>query len=94
MKTIDTAISERGHALYENQLKQNVEQGENIGKIIAIDIESGDYEIDTDLLTAGFRLKARHPDAILWSERIGYNAVYALGAGTLARTDIKNETVK
>jgi hypothetical protein len=80
-------IYKRGHAFYEDKLRQIVEKEENIGKIIAIDVESGDYEIDADLLTAGFRLKTRHPDAVLWSERIGYNAVYALGAGTLARTN-------
>jgi hypothetical protein len=84
---MNTKIYERGHALYEEKLRQIVENQDNIGKIIAIDIETGDYEIDKDLLTAGFRLKNRHPNAILWSERIGYNAVYALGAGTLARTN-------
>jgi hypothetical protein len=82
---MNPAISEKGHAIYERELRARVETEENIGKIIAIDILSGEYEIDPDLLQAGLRLKERRPDALLWSERIGYDAVYALGAGTLSR---------
>ncbi len=82
---MNSAISQKGHALYEKELRRVVETEENIGKIIAIDILTGEYEIDADLLQAGLRLKERRPDASLWSERIGYDAVYALGAGTLSR---------
>ena len=59
----------------------------NIGKIVSIDVNSGDYEVDADLLTAGDRLLARHPDAAIWGERIGYDAVYAVG-GALTRTTL------
>ncbi len=79
----DTA--ERGDAIYEQQIRAAVETEVNIGKIIAIDIETGDYEIDADLLKAGRRLKARHPDSVAWAKRIGYDAVYAVG-GSLTRT--------
>lgn len=78
-------IRSRGKDLYERQLRQKVETEDNIGKIIAIDVESGDYEIDSDLLEASERLLERRPDAALWGERIGYNAVYAVG-GSLERT--------
>lgn len=78
-------IGRRGKALYEQQLREQVETGDNIGKIIAIDIASGDYEIDDDLLKAAHRLRDRQPDAALWMERIGYDAVYAFGAA-LTRT--------
>jgi hypothetical protein len=59
-----------------------VEISENIGKIISIDIDTGDYEIDDDLVFACHRLQAKQPDALIWTERIGYDAVYAVG-GTL-----------
>jgi hypothetical protein len=49
------------------------------------DIESGDYEIGDDVLVVSDRLKARHPLAEMWAERIGFNAVYSVG-GTLTRT--------
>lgn len=53
--------------------------------MISIDIETGDYAIDDDLIQTGNRLLARHPDAALFGLRIGYNAVYSLG-GTSTRT--------
>jgi hypothetical protein len=52
---------------------------------IAIDLKTGAYEIDQDLLVACHRLKTNHPNAETWIERIGYDAVYAIG-GTLVRT--------
>src|SRR5713101_1693801 len=73
-------IARRGQELYEQSIRNQVETEANIGKIISIDIESGDYEIDNDLVAAGKRLLARHPGAALYGKRIGYNAVYALGA--------------
>ena len=78
-------IARRGKQLYRQHLRNRVETEENIGQPIAIDIKTVDYEIDKDLMTACDRLKTKHPDAIIWSERIGYNAVYAIG-GTLYRT--------
>jgi hypothetical protein len=78
-------IDRRGDAIYEQSIRRSVETEENIGKIIAIDIESGDYEINQDVLAAARRLLARHPGAAAWGTRIGYNAAYALG-GTLTRT--------
>jgi hypothetical protein len=81
----DEEVTQRGKDFYERQLRPQVETAENIGKIISIDIESGDYEIDDDLLTTCRRLQVRHEHPILWTERIGFNAVYAVG-GTLTRT--------
>ena len=78
-------IAARGQALYDARLRQQVETDENIGKIIVLDVDSGDYEIADEGLTAGHRLKARRPDAALLCLRIGYNAVYSFG-GVLTRT--------
>jgi len=78
-------ISQRGENLYEQSIRAQVETEDNIGKIISIDIETGDYEIDTDVIQAAERLLSRHPQAATWTKRIGYNAVYAVG-GTLTRT--------
>jgi hypothetical protein len=75
----------RGDELYAKELRQQVETGENIGKFLVIDVETGDYEIDTDELAAVHRALAKRPDAVLWEKRIGYNAAHALG-GSLTRT--------
>ena len=68
-------VSVRGAALYMEKIRPQVETEENIGEIVAIDIETGDYEIDTDILKAAKRLHNKRPDAALWGERIGYDAV-------------------
>lgn len=81
----DQEVAQRGEELYDKQLRSKIETAENIGKIISVDLESGDYEIDDDLLTTCRRLQERHERPILWTERIGFNAVYAVG-GTLTRT--------
>lgn len=78
-------ISERGEAIYEQSLRDKVETEENIGKIISIDIETGDYEIGSDVLAPAERLLAKRPEAAIYGKRIGYNAVVAVG-GSLYRT--------
>ena len=58
----------------------------NIGKLISIDVETGDYEIGDDAdVDAPLRLHAKHPGAAVYTLRIGYNAAVALG-GVLERT--------
>ncbi len=78
-------IGVRGQEIYENRLRALLETEENIGKIVSIDITTGDYEIADDLIISGRKLQARHPDALMYGKRIGYNAVYAVG-GSLVRT--------
>jgi hypothetical protein len=71
-------LGQRGEALYETQIRQQVETN-NHGKIVAIDIESGDFEVDEDTLIASDRLLERHPDAQTWFIRIGHRGVHRLG---------------
>jgi hypothetical protein len=79
-------IGRRGRELYEQRIRAQVETEENVGKIVSIDIETGDYEVVDDVgITSSRRLQAKHLGAAIWAERIGYDAAYALG-GTLTRT--------
>jgi hypothetical protein len=82
----DLEIARRGEDLYNRTIRDRVEIAANLGKIISIDIETGNYEIGEDLLDASSRLQKHHPDANIWAERIGFNAVYAVG-GTLIQVD-------
>lgn len=73
-------IRRRGEELYKHTIRAKVEQEETLGKLVSIDIETGDYEVgDDQTLDAPRRLQARHPGAVIYTRRIGYNAVYALG---------------
>ena len=63
-----------GKEMYEQRVRPLVEAG-NRGKIVAIDIDTGAFELADDLVTAGHRLFARLPDAQVWYVRVGYPAV-------------------
>ena len=84
-KLSDEEIVERGKELYDNHIRAQVETAENIGKLISINVETGDYEIGDDLLITSRRLQAKQPDAAIWGEQIGFDAVYAVG-GSLVST--------
>jgi hypothetical protein len=64
-----------------------VETPEKIGKHLVMDVECGDYEIDSDGIAASHRLQARRPGAPRYGVRIGYNAVYAIGGNLWQTTD-------
>ncbi|MDZ4871434.1 MAG: hypothetical protein CLLPBCKN_000822 [Chroococcidiopsis cubana SAG 39.79] len=68
----------RGDEIYESQVRPQVEEG-NYGKIAAIDIETGDFEVDTSEIVACDRLEARRPDAQIWIVRIGSRYVRRFG---------------
>jgi hypothetical protein len=75
-------FARRGDEIYESQVRQQVEDG-NHGKIVAIDIETGAFEVAEDLVTAAKHLSARVPDAQTWFVRIGHLAVDHFGARSL-----------
>lgn len=68
----------RGSVLYEQQVRPQVEAG-NHGQIVALDVDTGAFEVADDTLTASQRLLARHPDAQIWCIRIGHLAVHRFG---------------
>lgn len=70
--------AQRGQALYEKSVRPLVEAG-NHGKIVALDVDTGAFEVSDDTLTASQRLSARRPDAQIWCVRIGYEAVHRFG---------------
>jgi hypothetical protein len=80
METRQPRYSKEEHArrrstMYEEQVRPRVEAG-NRGKIVAIDVDSGEFEVAADGLTAAGRLRMRRPDAQIWCEKIGYPAVH------------------
>jgi hypothetical protein len=75
-------FAQRGTEMYESRVRAQVEEG-NHGKIVAIDIETGAFEVANDIVTASEQLLARLPDAQTWFIRIGHQAVYHFGARSL-----------
>ena len=83
LAAIDTPdeIVRRGQELYERDIRAPVEQDPgNRGKILALDIESAEYELADDSLTALDRLRARRPGARAYTLRVGYPTAVKTGA--------------
>ena len=75
-------LARRGQELYEAGIQQQVEAG-NDGKIVAIDIETGEFEVGETIMAATDRLFECIPDAQPWTIRIGHRAVYHFGTRSL-----------
>lgn len=78
-------VARRGKALYAQTIRPLVENEANIGKMVIIDIESGDYAVDDIGVASAERLHAARPTARLYGIRIGYDVAEALG-GVMERT--------
>lgn len=76
-------FARRGDAIYESELRAILENG-NEGKFVAIDIETGAYEVAGNELAASDRLLARVPNAQIWLRRIGSR--YARHFGSYLRS--------
>lgn len=71
-------IAERGDAIYEAEIRPQLKKSAK-GKFAAIDIETHEFEVAADELTACHQLRARVPEAQIWLVRIGSPYVYRFG---------------
>ncbi|CAN1209186.1 hypothetical protein TUMEXPCC7403_03120 [Tumidithrix helvetica PCC 7403] len=78
-------FAQRGDLIYQTQIRPQVEEG-NHGKIVAIDIETGDFEVANSTLLAVDKLYERKPDAQPWVIRIGHRAVFRFGSRSLKKS--------
>ena len=85
----DEEIDRRANELYKGGIRAQVETPENIGKVLVLDIETGEYEIDANGLAASHRALARHPGAALFGFRVGHNVVEHFGGGSLKHVSVK-----
>ncbi len=53
------------------------------GKFLAIDIETGDFEVGQDEIEICVLLRERNPGAQIWGERIGYKTMRTMGGRSL-----------
>ena len=64
-----------GDSIYEQEIRSRVEAG-NVGKVVAIDIQSHAFVVDENALVASQRLLDQHPNADVWCVRIGHRALH------------------
>ncbi len=73
-------FARRGRALYDKVIRQTFEPSHD-GQFAAIDIETGEFEIDAKDLEAVHRLLERLPKAQPWLCRIGFRSLRRIGFG-------------
>lgn len=72
-------FARRGRALYDQRIRKQVDPAEN-GRIVAIEIETGEFAVADDVPSACKSLIAKNPDAQIWTVRAGHRAVHRVGA--------------
>ena len=78
-------FAQRGDAVYESAVRPHLKP-EDDGKFVAVDIDTGEYEIDADELAACDRLRARLPESQIWMVRVGSRSVHHFGGRERRRT--------
>ena len=63
-------LSVRGWAIYQEKIKPVFEPAEN-GKVVAIHLTSGDFEVARNSALASKAIRSRHPDGLLMVTDIG-----------------------
>jgi hypothetical protein len=71
-------FAKRGDAIYREHVLSKL-ASKDVGKFVAIDIETGEYEVAADEKKAGDRLRARIPESQIWMVRIGYTSTRSFG---------------
>jgi len=70
-------LSKKAQSLYRRLYQKNLEKTEK-GKIVAIEVESGDIFIGNTTIDAALKAKAKYPRKIFYFKRVGYPAVHSL----------------
>ena len=73
-------LARRGEDTFTRQVVPAL-RPEDDGKFVAIDVESGAYEVDEEDYAAVTRLHRRIPGAQVWLVRAGYPATHRLRGG-------------
>jgi hypothetical protein len=82
MESIDRALTPeevalRGDEIYDRLLRKKLEV-EHAGKIVAIDVDSGDYTIAGTVLEASDEVLAKHQNAQIFLLRVGDSVLHRI----------------
>ena len=78
-------IARLGKEIYQRDIRGQVEDKHH-GKVIAIDVDSGEYALGQNAIAASESLREQHPDAQVWLMRVGYQTLRSFGGSSLRRT--------
>ena len=71
-------VAQRGQALYDAQIREKVET-EHRNKFLVVDVNTGDYEIDSVAVAAMQKAKEKNPNGVFYLIRIGHRTAYHMG---------------
>jgi hypothetical protein len=77
-------VARLGDEVYERAIRPRVERDCH-GKVVAIDVNSEEYEIGENALAAASVLLERVPDAEIWVVRVGHRTLHRIGHHALSR---------
>jgi hypothetical protein len=69
-----------GAEIFEREVRPAL-RPEDDGQFVAIDITTGDHELDKDDYAAVTRLRVRRPSGEIWLGRVGQPAAYRMRQG-------------
>ncbi len=72
-------VVERGKAIYEQSIRAQVEAG-NIGKLLMIDVLTGNWVLGDDRIKMARHLRQQNPDAANYALRVGYPTAEKIGS--------------
>lgn len=73
-------LATRAHAIYDAELRHKLEPHEH-GRYLALEVETGDYEIADSIVAANEKMRERHSlPTLFYTFRIGYPAALKLGS--------------
>ena len=75
-------VALRGQTIYESQLRDKLEASHR-GKYLVIDVETGEYEMDEDVIVVMKRAATNHPTDALYGMKIGSPVMGRIGLRSL-----------
>jgi hypothetical protein len=71
-------IASKAMTLYRDRLQALLDTPEYVGQFVSIDITSGDYMVGEKHMETSRLLRQRHPNAVIYTLRIGYPAAVSM----------------
>ena len=78
----DEEFARRGNALFARNVRPHVNMENDAHLFVAIDIETGAYAVDSDVMEATRQLVEQCPNARgrIWYRRVGSESTYRMGS--------------
>ena len=79
-------IARLGQEIYRRDIRAKVEAAHR-GRIVAIDVDTGDWAMDDDALAAADALRERRPAPDIWVVKVGHPTLRTFGGGSFRRAE-------